>query len=178
MHFWLKNPFKQTKTINSIYFIVFIGILVNLISANIGVYSLSVFNPAYGIDGYYLNMVFWWLGDSLGVLLAAPFLLCILNLGDLTDSQHKARVIIIWLVSALFLIIIMLTKLFVGNSNINAQALVKNETEVIENGLHRQINNSINQLKQLAIFVQNTPNITHSEFHRVVKKHSSKYECY
>ena len=170
LHFWLKNPFKQTKTINSIYFIVFIGILVNLISANIGVYSLSVFNPAYGIDGYYLNMVFWWLGDSLGVLLAAPFLLCILNLDDIAVSQHKARVIIIWLVSALFLIIIMLTKLFVGNSNINAQALIKNETKVIENGLYRQINSSINQLKQLAIFVQNTPEVTHSEFHQVVQR--------
>ena len=58
----------------------------------------------------------------------------------------------------------MLTKLFVTTSNIDAKALTNNEAKVIENGLYRQINTSINQLKALALFIQNTPEVTKAEF--------------
>lgn len=73
LRYWLGNPLKQISSIKTIYFVFIVGLMVNLISANIGVFALSTFNADYLQENYWRNVVNWWLGDSLGVILLAPF---------------------------------------------------------------------------------------------------------
>jgi signal transduction histidine kinase/ActR/RegA family two-component response regulator len=167
---WLGNPISQWQNKKTLYFILIVGIAINLISALIGVGSLSIFNPNYTVDDFQLNLLFWLLGDSLGVLLALPFIFSLLNYRQLKIEQRKARLIIIFTVTTLFIIIILLTRFFIASSNINANEMVTKETKVIENGIYRQISASIEQLSSLAAFIQRTPETTPEQFHTFVSK--------
>lgn len=170
LRYWLGNPISQWKNKKTLYFILIVGVLVNLISATVGVSSLSLFNPEYPTSDFKLNLLFWWLGDSLGVLLALPFILSLLNFKQLNASQRKARWIIIYSVSALFLILLLLTNFFINNSNVDAEELVKKEAKVIENGIYRQISSSIEQLSLLANFIQHNPDAPREQFHLFVEQ--------
>jgi signal transduction histidine kinase/integral membrane sensor domain MASE1/ActR/RegA family two-component response regulator len=168
LRYWLGHPLTSKKSFNSFYFVLVVGLAVNLISSNIGVYSLSVFSPSYDIENYTLNVISWWLGDSLGVLLATPLLLSIFHFQLADVRQRKARIIIISAVCILFSIILLITKIFVSTANENSQQLVKQEVNVVENGIYRQINSNINQLKRLAILIQTNQNLSKKAFHQYV----------
>ncbi|KGJ91750.1 CHASE domain-containing protein [Colwellia psychrerythraea] len=168
LRYWLGNPINQWQNKNTIYFIFIVGILVNLISATIGVSALTALNPQYTADDFQLNWIFWWLGDSLGIILSLPFIFSLLNFRQLQTEQRKARWIILYSVSALFIIIILLTQFFITNSNVDTDELVTKEVKVIENSIYRQISSSIAQLSLLADFVQHHPDASRAEFHSFV----------
>ena len=168
LRYWLGNPINEWNNLKTVYFIFIVGIFTNLISANIGVWSLSLFTPSYSIDAYWLNMIYWWFGDSLGILLTIPFLLCLLTYRQLDVQQKKASVIIACSVMVLFIIVSTMTWFFVVSSNIDTDELVKKEVEVIENGIHRQLNSSLYQLSELASYIQHHPNLTRDDFEHYV----------
>jgi len=168
LRYWLGNPISQWQNKKTLYFILVVGILINIISATIGVSALSTFNPEYVAEDFQLNLIFWWLGDSLGVLISLPFILSLLNNRHLKIEQRKSRWIILYSVSALFLIIVLLTKFFISSSNINADESVIKEVKVIENGIHRQISSSIAQLSLLADYVQQHPDTSREQFNSFV----------
>ncbi len=168
LRFWLGNPFEQSDNNKTLYFIFIVGILVSLISANIGIYSLSTFNPSYRIEEYHLNVIYWWLGDSLGILLVAPFFFSLFNLKHLKVHQKKTRLTILSSISFLFIITILITQFFISTSNTNSHELVKKEANTIENSIHRNIDNSINQLISLATFIQSNPDFTSADFYEFV----------
>ncbi len=170
LRYWLGNPINEWDNVKTVYFIFIVGIFTNVISASIGVYSLSIFNPSYSIDYYWLNVIYWWLGDSLGVLLTVPFLLCLLTYKRLDVQQKKARVIIAYSVTVLFIIVTTMTWFFVVSSNVNTEQLIKKEVGVIENGIHRQLNISLYQLSELASYIQEHPHLTHENFEFYVDK--------
>lgn len=170
LRYWLGNPFEQWKNAKTIYFVLIVGILINFISSIIGVYSLSIFNPSYHLENFQLNMVYWWLGDSLGVLFFTVFFFSLFNLKLLNFHQRKARFTILSSVIVLFTITLLITQFFVTKVGINSLEVENKEVKIIENGIHRQINTGINQLKDLAIFIQNTPNVNKASFHRYVSK--------
>ncbi len=168
LRYWLGDPLAPKTDRNSLYFIFVVGLAINLISSNIGVYALSFFNPLYNIENYTLNVIYWWLGDSLGVLLATPLLLSLFNYRRCDVHKRKIRTIIIWAVCILFLITLLITKFFVITANESAKLLVKQEVNVVENGIYRQISSNIKQLKKLAIKIQNTPELDKETFHQYV----------
>jgi len=170
LRYWLGNPISQWQNKRTLYFILVVGVSINLISAAIGVTSLSVFHPEYTAEDFQLNLIFWWLGDSLGVLLALPFILSLLNYRKLKVEQRKARLIITYSITALFFIIILLTQFFIASSKINTDELVTKEAKVIENGIYRQISTSIEQLNLLATFIQHNPDISRQQFHSFVSE--------
>jgi len=88
LKYWLGHPLRFKNRKNIIYFIVFVAIITSLISANFGVFALSQFNPAYSIDNHWRNVIYWWLGDTLGVLIATPFLLSLLPKTYLCHTNH------------------------------------------------------------------------------------------
>jgi len=165
---WLGNPITQFNTKKTLYFILIIGICINLISATTGVSALSAFNADYPAEDFQLNLVFWWLGDSLGVLLALPFILSLLDYRQQSIEQRKARLVVLSSISTLFAIIILLTNFFIASSNLNADELVTKEAKVIENGVYRQISTSIEQLNLLAGFIQRNPEASREQFHLFV----------
>ena len=52
LKYWLGNPFEQSENTKTLYFIIIVGIIVSLISSNIGVYSLSIFNNIIRLATY------------------------------------------------------------------------------------------------------------------------------
>jgi signal transduction histidine kinase/CheY-like chemotaxis protein/integral membrane sensor domain MASE1 len=168
LRYWLGNPLNQSKNINIIYYVLIVGISINLISASIGVYSLSLFNPAFNIDNYQLNVLFWWIGDSLGVLLATPFILCFIQYNQLPIHHQRVRLIMLFCISALLCILLLLAKFFIDTSNTNSIEMIEKETNIIENGIYRQITHSVAQLETLANFIQASPNANKEEFHQFV----------
>ncbi|GAW96702.1 MULTISPECIES: CHASE domain-containing protein [Colwellia] len=168
LRYWLDNPLRQWHNKKTLYFIFIVGIFVNLISASIGVSALALFSPHYAVADLQLKFIFWWFADSLGVLLALPFILSLLNFRQVKTEQRKARWIILYSVSALFIIIILLTKFFITSSNIHANELITKEVKVIENGIYRQISSSIEQLSLLAEFLQQNPDVSRAQFHAFV----------
>lgn len=161
---WLGHPLKLSSNRKIIYFVLVVGILVNLISANIGIMTLSTLNPDYSQENYQLNLVYWWLGDSLGVLLATPFLLSLIGFKKLEEEQKKARILIFLSAGVLFLLVLVLTAFFINFSNVTAKKSTSRQIKTIENGLYRELNNSMAQLQNLASFIQNSQDLSRSEF--------------
>jgi len=168
LRYWLGNPISQSQNKKTLYFVFIVGILVNLISSTVGVSALTIFNAQYSVEDFQLNLIFWWLSDSLGVLLSLPFIFSLLNFHQLKSEQRKASWIIIYSVSALLIIIILLTNFFIASSNTNATELITKESKVIENGIYRQISTSIEQLSLLAAFIQHNPDASRKQFHLFV----------
>jgi signal transduction histidine kinase/CheY-like chemotaxis protein/integral membrane sensor domain MASE1 len=170
LRYWLGNPISQSQNKKTLYFIVIIGILVNLISSTVGVCTFTLLNPDYSAEDFQLNWMFWWLSDSLGVLLSLPFMFSLLNFQQLKSDQRKARWIIIYAVSTLLIIIILLTNSFIASSNNNDTQLITKELNVIENSIYRQISAGVEQLSLLATFVQHKPDVSREQFHLFVTK--------
>jgi integral membrane sensor domain MASE1 len=161
---WLGHPLRQSSNVKILYFVLVVGISINLISASIGTYSLSVFNPSYSEENFWNNLVYWWLGDSLGVLLITPFLLSLLELEKVKDQQKNSRILILCSSGVLFLSVLVLTMFFIDYSNDNAKKSTAREIKSIENGLYRELNNSMAQLQNLASFIQNSPSLDRYTF--------------
>ncbi len=174
LRFWLGDPVRQIKAINSLYFVFIVGILVNLISAHIGVFALTQFNPMYDATNYQLNIVFWWLGDSLGVLLATPLILCIANYPKVDANQKKVNQIFIGVIVLLFAIVIAITQFFINNSNSNVDNLIRQEAKVVENSIYRQLNDTVSQLQKLVQFVQHQAELTHADFNQFASELSKQ----
>ena len=165
---FIGNPLISTSTINIIAFVFGVGVLVNLTSANIGVYALSTFNAGYSDDKHWQNVLNWWLGDSFGVLLVVPFLLALHQLLSNDEANKKGCWIIIATSSIAFLSVTFTTLIFSKNSHLNALELSKKEAKVIENSMYRQLNSSLVQIHSLANLIQNTPLLTKLKFERFV----------
>jgi signal transduction histidine kinase/CheY-like chemotaxis protein/integral membrane sensor domain MASE1 len=161
---WLGDPLNGKREKDTISFIFLVGIVVNLTSANIGVFALSLFNTSYSFANHWQNMLAWWLGDSLGVLLVAPILLCIIDLDNFNYLPFQARLTIFCTASLLFFSV-SLTTLFSSQSSYqNAKTLAQDELKLVDNSLHRQLNSSLLQIQTLASFIQNTPELTRKQF--------------
>jgi signal transduction histidine kinase/CheY-like chemotaxis protein len=159
---WLGDPLNLRSDIRAFAFIFLVGIAVNLISPNIGVFALSQFNPDYSAVNHWNNVLYWWLGDSLGVLIVTPLLLSLLNVKQVED--RNSRLLVFATAGLLFVTVTLTTLFFSQNSYENTRELAKRELKVIENGLHRQLNNSINHIQILANFIQFTPDVTRQQF--------------
>jgi signal transduction histidine kinase len=164
------HPLTLSSNVKTIYFVIFVGILVNLISANFGVLSLSLFNDNYNLENYWRNMTYWWLGDSLGVLLALPFILSLVGYQTSNEEQKKSRIIILITSFFMFIAVLTITSIFIDDSYKNNAKLLKRDVKIIENGLYRELNNSLAQLQVLASYIQNNPNITREEFTSFVEQ--------
>ena len=155
---------RQPSSIKILYFIFVVGILVNLISASIGTYSLSVFNPDYSEEHFWNNILYWWLGDSLGVLLATPFILSLVSVSMLDIQQQRSRFLVLASTSILFIAITVLTAFFIDFSTDNFNTSTAKEAKNIENSLYRELNHSISQLQTLASYIKNTKKLEREEF--------------
>ena len=170
LRYWLGNPLDLASNKKILYLIVVVGIFVNLISSNIGIFALSAFNPSYSQENYWINLLYWWLGDSIGVLLATPALLSMINFAGIENQQKRSRILIVSSSTFLFFSVLILTEFFINFSNDTEEKSTKREIRSIENGLYRELNNSLAQLQNLASFVQNSKNIDKANFSKFVNE--------
>ena len=167
---YIGDPLVSTSSLKILVFVFVIGIGVNLISANIGVYALSTFNPNYSNEHHWLNVLSWWLGDSLGVLLATPFLFALYHLWFQPKGYKKSHWLIVAIVSIAFFSVTFTTVIFHKNSELNSLKLSQREAKVIENAMYRQLNNSLVHIHSLASFIQNSPKLTADKFDNYVSQ--------
>ena len=168
LRYWLGHPLKQISHLKNFYFIAFVGILVNLISASIGSFSLSVFSAAYDIGHYWTNFFYWWLGDSLGTLLVAPLLFSFIGLVSSGVEIRRSRLLFLSTSGLLFLAVLLITGIFINITNKDIAETTQREIKSIENGFYRELNNSTVQLHSLARYIQRTEAVIRSDFSEVV----------
>ncbi|WP_339900092.1 ATP-binding protein [Paraglaciecola polaris] len=164
LRFWLGNPLNLKSDKPAILFVLLVGLASNLISANVGIFALSYFNPAFTDTHYWNNVLMWWMGDTLGVLLAAPFILSLLDMLVFRLGNRKSRFLVLIISSLLFLALSLSSILFSNYNYENALALAKRERQLIETRIHRAISESNHQLQTLANHVQSTPTLTREDF--------------
>lgn len=170
LRYWLGHPLRQVSNLKILYFVLTVGLFVNLISSTIGTYSLSMFNPNYSEEHFWNNIFYWWLGDSLGILLATPFLLSLISVDNLDREQKRSRILVLSTASVLLFSVLVLTNFFISFSNENTKQSTAREIKSIENGLYRELNNSMAQLQNLASYIQNTKEIKQSNFTNFVNE--------
>ncbi len=153
---YLGNILKLNSDSQAGIFVLVVAIFVSLISANIGVYALSLFNPNYSIENHWNNVLTWWIGDSLGILIATPFLLCLIKMEQI---EKHTRIVIIASCLTLFLTVVFITQFFSQSNYQSAKNLASRELKVIENSLYREITNNLSHINALASFIQATPNL-------------------
>ncbi|MDE3272885.1 CHASE domain-containing protein [Pseudoalteromonas sp. G4] len=169
---WLGNPLKLSNK-GLVKFIIVIGFLVNLISANIGIFSLSTFNPDFDATNYWVNVGYWWLGDSLGVLLATPLILCLVDYNKTTGQQRTASNVLLASIVCLFIAVLAITYVFIESEKRNTFEWLENEVQRVENKVHRELGNTVSILEQLAEAVQTSPNLTRQQFEQVATQLSA-----
>jgi signal transduction histidine kinase/ActR/RegA family two-component response regulator len=93
-----------------------------------------------------------------------PFFFSLYHFKQATIEERKTRVTILSSVAVLFIIAILITQFFITTSAVNSRELINKEAKLIENGINSQISSSINQLRDLANFIQNNPDISKESF--------------
>ncbi|MBH0069561.1 CHASE domain-containing protein [Pseudoalteromonas sp. NZS100] len=163
LKFWLGHPLRFKNRKNIIYFIIVVAILSNLISANFGVFALSQFNPIYSIDNHWKNVVYWWLGDTLGVLIATPLLLSLLP--QKSNQYSVSTLPTLAVCSVLFVSVAVTTQLYDQENRTNTIKIAEGEVHVIENSLYRYINRSLIAVQSLASQVQSSSTLSQQDFY-------------
>ncbi len=163
LRYWIGDPLRLASDFKGFAFIFIVGILLNLISANIGAFALSQFNPMFAPEQHWNNVLNWWLSDSLGVLLATPFILSLLQLRQ-KEQQNKPHLIILSTTCLLFVIVTVTTLFFSKIRFENAHSLAQRELKVVENSMHRQLNNTVINLQALAGYIQSSNKINRQTF--------------
>ncbi len=161
---WIGHPLKIQSDRSIIAFVLIVGLAVNLISATIGTTTLHLFNSSYSSTAVGNNIFYWWVGDSLGVLLGVPLLLTLFGLPQRDEPIHRTWWLIFVTLLLLLITITLTTYFFVRNNHDNARLLAQRELKVVENGLYRQINNALAQIQNLAGFIQSSPQINQPIF--------------
>lgn len=163
LRYWLGHPLRFKKRASIIYFILIVGVGVCLISANFGVFALSQFNPAYAIEDHWQNVIYWWLGDSLGVIIATPFLLILLPLKEQNHAITPLPTLAVC--SILFVSVALTTQLYDRENRQHTFKIAERESHIIENSLYRYINQSLIAVQSLASQVQSNPNLNQQDFY-------------
>lgn len=167
---WLGNPLYLQSDRQAVAFVFGVGLLVNLISPNIGVLALTLFNPDYSAANHWGNVFYWWLGDSLGVMIITPLLLSLLEFKRPKDKvlrrakSSPQRVLVSATAILLFVSVTLTTLLFSHYNHSHAQELVKREIAVLESSLYQQLHDSIKQIAVLANFIQANPQLSLTQF--------------
>ncbi|WP_372768286.1 response regulator [Pseudoalteromonas sp.] len=166
---WIGNPLHLSYK-KLIYFILVVGFLINIVSANIGIFSLSYFNPNYDSANYWITVMYWWLGDSLGVLLATPFILSSVGYKKRTVQQKKASNVLLASIVCLFTAVLAITLFFIESEKNNTRELLEKEVQSVENKVHRELTNTVAILEKLANEVQSNPNVSLSRFDAIAEQ--------
>lgn len=170
MRKWFGHPFHFNHIGQIFGFVCLVGIAVNLISANIGVLALSLFNPGYGLSVHWLNVGVWWLGDSLGVLIATPILLIVLN-PWLKDSSHEISFSgTIYVCLGLFSSILLTTHIYNQGIINSTETSAEKEARLVESSVYRYINQSMLAVQNLANQLQSTEKVVDKQTFAEISK--------
>ncbi|MBQ4834455.1 CHASE domain-containing protein [Pseudoalteromonas sp. MMG010] len=169
LKYWLGHPLYLKKRHQIVLFIIVVAILSSLISANIGMWALG--NNGF-THSHWNNVIYWWLADALGILIASPFLLVLFQ----PKGQYTVTPFSTMLVSTvLFFSVVITTQLYVEENRSNSIKIAEREVQVIENSLYRYVNQSLIAVQNLAAKIQATPQLNQADFDEYANKLLSQH---
>ncbi len=164
------NPLSFTADRFVFVFVVMIGLVLSSVSANICVLGLSYFNPYFVFGDHWFNVITWWLGDALGIIICTPAILAL-------DKRFKELAIRRFLLAAcvlLFASVFISSHLYAISIKQNATELAKREQRIIENTLYRNINNNLIYVEKIANIVQAREDIDERTFSHYARQFVSQ----
>ncbi|MDK1290364.1 ATP-binding protein [Pseudoalteromonas umbrosa] len=175
MRLWLGDPLLMRSRKNIAYYVLLVGILANVTSANIGMLALSLFNPQYAFSQHWQNVIAWWLGDSLGILIFTPLLLMLLNITVFKPRGYQHKRIMLATCSILFLSVTATTYLS-NQANLKAaQREAQREVDIIENVVLRHVNLSMLAVQGVAAKLQSQPQFSQDKFMQIAQQQRERY---
>ncbi|BBN80054.1 hypothetical protein PA25_00390 [Pseudoalteromonas sp. A25] len=172
---WLGHPLHLKSRLQIAYFISLVGVIINLVSANIGVFALSFYHPEYSFANHWHNMLAWWLGDSLGVLIATPALLIALQ-PWLADSKPLNNVASTFSACIVLCMSVALTTFLYNQSNVKSASMnAQREMQILENIVYRYVNQSMLAIQALANQLQAREHFSRQEFDAIASKLRNQY---
>ncbi|MDK2597707.1 ATP-binding protein [Pseudoalteromonas obscura] len=175
MRFWLGDPLLMRSRKNIAYYVLLVGIIANVASANIGMLALSLFNPLYAFSQHWQNVIAWWLGDSLGILIFTPLLLMLLNLTVFEPRNYQHKRIILATCSILLLSVTATTYLYNQGNLKAAQREAQREVNIIENVVLRHVNLSMLAVQGVAAKLQSLPQFDQAKFMQIAEQQRARY---
>ncbi len=174
---WLNYKILQSRSINlldapsysHVAFFILVAFLCCLISASIGNAAIAIANNgATPLLLHWNNVLVWWVGDFLGVILVAPLLLSLFQ-----NPPDKAKRVS--MVRALGIPLSLVVIVFqLGQQYIEDAIVVTTEDEfllkakVAENNLKQQMNAYLDSLHQLETELSQRETISKQEFSNIV----------
>ena len=163
------DPLRAKHQLSILKFVLIIGLSVSLLSATIGSLAALVFSPEQSVTAAIYSFVFWWLGDALGVLLATPFVLGAIKLVTQQSSSHGGDKTLISSIACLFIFVVSITWLFFDSTKTAFEQRVDKQSQTIENKIYRELSGALSQLQVMADFIQNTVEVSHTNFAQQAK---------
>ncbi|MGF1776676.1 EAL domain-containing protein [Vibrio nomapromontoriensis] len=118
-------------------------------------------------ETYWTNVVIWWLGDFLGVIIVTPIILVLFrSRGDFphTLNHYQALVFPMFLVLMALIFIQKYTDESIKENSINQTRI---QSELMEKALNHQVENYLHSLAQLALNLSGNNDITRDEFQHI-----------
>ena len=142
-------------------FIFLGGMLATVISATVGSFSLWLFGAMSWSD-FWMNWLVWWGGDSIGVIFMVPWMALFL---PKLLAQHFENRVRLWV--GLSAALLLITAFSWGGSYAEWQRQTKEfraNAELLEISLSNRIKNTVDMLHSLVAFIDNSDEITATEF--------------
>jgi signal transduction histidine kinase/CheY-like chemotaxis protein/integral membrane sensor domain MASE1 len=158
------DPLQAKNQLSILKFVLVIGLLVSVVSASVGTLSSFFFIAQQNLPTTLFNFLFWWLGDVLGVLLAAPFVLGSIRLITDNTFNKNGNKTLIWSIVCLFIFVISITWLFFDSTRTAFEQKVEKQSQTIENKIYRELSVALSQLQIMADFIQNSKTIDRISF--------------
>ncbi|MBK67123.1 MAG: hypothetical protein CMP22_03210 [Rickettsiales bacterium] len=172
--YWVQRTVKLelvTKKYSELLKFIFIaGVIASLINSIWGPLSLYLWG-IIPIENIHLNILHWWIGDTMGVVIFAPILLLLLN-----EKQGMVRNLIVTIPTLLAIILTIL--IFLTTQKINHD---KNTTKLtleanrLVTTFQKDMDSYLNALDHIDNIVNASDNLTAKKFERFTKNYLENY---
>ncbi|WP_052700420.1 EAL domain-containing protein [Methylocucumis oryzae] len=145
---------------NIVRFLLITGPFSCTVSASIGIAALHVLDIVSGDTT--LEWLIWWCGDSLGVMIFAPILLCFIGT---PTQQWRTRInSIAWPVTLLLLILLVLFYIENQQEHKRISTLFTERVNLLHNALQNEANRLIDTNQTLKALFESSSDVTALEF--------------
>ncbi|AUI67348.1 ATP-binding protein [Beggiatoa leptomitoformis] len=155
---------KQEKEI--IIFLLLASPISCLISANVSITTQYYFG-ILSLDNALFNWMTWWVGDSIGVLIATPLLF---SFFANPKAVWQRRRIFLALPLGITLLIVLIAYIYI--SHIEQDRVIKTHQEhatSLAKTLQTELNTQITTLRAISVFFGDTPTAGRDEFHAITQ---------
>ena len=164
---FVDSPTTLTQDKGILLFMLLAGPIACLVNASVGISGLLAFNIIESNQFAY-SWFTWWIGDSIGVMIAAPLMFCAFYASNKVWQQRRSTVAI-----PLIFMLTLIIFLFIGASKWESDRLRSDFSEVTVEAIEK-LNSSfsgyLDAIASIERYFVSTPNVTRQGFRTFVKR--------